>query len=222
MRVLEIIMQTHEMTNEEKKRLSYQRQNAVRLAWKNERNRVENGYGTRKWSAAEQEELISRGAVHGYEGHHMKSVSLFPEYAGEPRNIQFLSETEHLWGAHNGNYHTPTNGYYDPTTGVMYEFKGSELPELRNIKLSNTEQLNSKTSSSLDSSNAADNRDSSDYNMETIVQQRALLTKEYSAMDSQSHHPSGDVSQLQKSSGSGVSCSRQEGLSNAKVREARR
>jgi len=128
------------LSNEEKRKLSYERQNAVRLAWNNERNRVLNGQGTRDWSVAEQKELIERGSVSGYEGHHMKSVSLYPEYAGDPRNIQFLTEDEHLNGAHQGKYHNVTNGYYDPYTKTMYEFKGDELIEAPTTKLSNVYQ----------------------------------------------------------------------------------
>lgn len=117
------------LSREEKRKLSYQRQNAVRRAWKEEQSRVSNGQGTRKWSLDEQKELLERGAVSGYEGHHMKSVSLYPEYAGDSRNIQFLSEQEHLYGAHNGSYHNLTNGYYDPERQVMNEF-GDELEEI--------------------------------------------------------------------------------------------
>ena len=130
------------MSNEEKKRLSYERQNAVRQAWKEERSKVCDGIGTRKWTADEQEELINRGAVRGYEGHHMKSVSLYPEYAGNSNNIQFLNEEEHLYGAHKGNYHILTNGYYDPETGIMNDF-GDELGELPVYDLGTYEKIES-------------------------------------------------------------------------------
>lgn len=126
-------MKTDSLSNIEKRQLSYQRQNAVRQAWKLEKNRVLSGYGTRNWSKEEQKELISEGYVQGYEGHHMKSVSMFPEYAGNPMNIQFLSESEHLYGAHQGNYHYPTNGYYDPETRVMHEFDGENIEELPTV-----------------------------------------------------------------------------------------
>lgn len=117
------------LTNEEKKQLSYQRQNAVRNAWKEEKNRVSEGIGTRKWSENEQKELLEKGRVSGYEGHHMKSVKLYPEYAGDSNNIQFLTEDEHLYGAHKGDYHNLTNGYYDWESKQMVEF-GEELQEL--------------------------------------------------------------------------------------------
>jgi len=129
-------------SNEEKKRLSYERQNAVRRAWKEERERVSDGQGTRKWSKEEQQELIERGSVRGYEGHHMKSVSLYPQYAGDSHNIQFLSEEEHLQGAHGGNYHNLTNGYYDPETQSMNEF-GDELGQVPVYDLASYEKIES-------------------------------------------------------------------------------
>lgn len=124
-------MSTSQMTNEEKKKLSNLRQAAVRQAWRAEKERVQNGLGTRDWSPAEQKEILERGAVKGYEGHHMKSVSQFPEYAGDSKNIQFLSEEEHLLGAHQGSYHNSTNGYFDPETKKMQEFRAGELPALK-------------------------------------------------------------------------------------------
>ena len=66
------------LSNEEKKKLAYERQNAVRKAWKQEKERVSKGYGTRRWTIDEQKEILQRGAVSGYQGHHMKSVSLYP------------------------------------------------------------------------------------------------------------------------------------------------
>lgn len=118
------------LSNEEKRKLSNLRQSAVRKAWKEERIRVENGQGTRNWSLEEQKELKENGYVSGYDGHHMKSVSKYPNEAGNPRNIQFLTEKEHFEGAHQGNYHNSTNGYYDPETQTMHSFSGDELEEI--------------------------------------------------------------------------------------------
>lgn len=118
------------LSNEQKKQLSYQRQSAVRNAWKVEKGRVSEGFGTRNWTPSQQKEILERGAVKGYDGHHMKSVSKYPEYAGDPKNIQFLTETEHFEGAHQGSYHNLTNGYYDPETQTMNEFEGDELREV--------------------------------------------------------------------------------------------
>lgn len=118
------------MTNEERKQLTRERQNAVRHAWKEEQERVRNGKGSRDWTLAEQKELLEKGSVKGYEGHHMKSVTSFPEHAGNSKNIQFLNEDEHLNGAHKGNFHNKTNGYYDPQSKTMSNFKDDELVEV--------------------------------------------------------------------------------------------
>lgn len=118
------------LSNEEKKELARARQSAVRHAWKEEQARVKEGLGTRDWTPSQQKEIIERGSVKGYDGHHMKSVSEYPEYAGDPKNIQFLTETEHFEGAHQGSFHNLTNGYYDPETQTMNEFEGDELREV--------------------------------------------------------------------------------------------
>ena len=120
---------------EEKRHLNYLRQRAVKNAWKNEQTLVYDGNGTRDWTVEQQKELMETGRVEGYEGHHMKSVSLYPEYAGDENNIQFLSEEEHFYGAHQGNYQNATNGYYDPNSGVMNEFDGDELQGVPTIEL---------------------------------------------------------------------------------------
>lgn len=118
------------LTNEEKKELARARQSAVRHAWEEEQARVKEGLGTRDWNSAQQKEILERGSVKGYDGHHMKSVREYPEYAGYSKNIQFLTEEEHFEGAHQGSYHNLTNGYYDPETKTMNEFEGEELREV--------------------------------------------------------------------------------------------
>lgn len=105
-------MSSGTLTPEQRKQLTAERQKAVRQAWKEEKQRVLEGKGTRQWTNDEKKELISRGSVPGYEGHHMKSVSKYPQFAGDSKNIQFLTEKEHLYGAHKGSYHNKTNGYY--------------------------------------------------------------------------------------------------------------
>ena len=89
--------------------IKYQRQKAVKEAWKDERNLVEAGQGTRKWSAAEIEELLLTGKVKGYEGHHINSVKDFPHLAGNPDNVTFMTRKEHLL-EHFGNWRNKTEG----------------------------------------------------------------------------------------------------------------
>lgn len=84
---------------------------------------------------SQQAELLEYGKVSGFEGQHMKNVSDYPEFAGNPDNIQFLSYEEHFFGAHGEDFHNTTNGRYDPKNGVMIEFDGDELPPLPEIEL---------------------------------------------------------------------------------------
>jgi hypothetical protein len=121
------------MTREEKLQLNRDRQRAVREAWANEKDLCQQGKGTVDWNTQQQAELMSRGRVSGYEGQHMKSVSQYPEYAGDKNNIQFLSHEDHL-AAHNAGltqgsgYRSPTNGYYDTSTSTMKSF-GQDPPQ---------------------------------------------------------------------------------------------
>ncbi|PDY46803.1 hypothetical protein COL30_20625 [Bacillus pseudomycoides] len=67
----------------------------------------------------------------GYEGQHMKSATEYPDFAGEPDNIQFLKrrnmDVNERLDAHRGNYHNPTNGYYTPKNDSMTDF-GDVVP----------------------------------------------------------------------------------------------
>ncbi|MBL8812711.1 MAG: hypothetical protein JNM43_21275 [Planctomycetaceae bacterium] len=81
----------------------------VSLAWKAESLLLQQGTPSRPWTATEQLELLSTGKVSGYHGHHINSVSRFPHLAADPRNIKFLSPTDHL-AAHFGSWRNPTSG----------------------------------------------------------------------------------------------------------------
>ncbi len=89
------------------------RSQAVRKAWRNEYLDVKNGGNgvSRIWTSSEKIELLNTGKVTGYQGHHMKSVKGYPELAGDPDNIQFLTRAEHL-KAHGGNWRNITHGRY--------------------------------------------------------------------------------------------------------------
>ena len=90
------------------------RSGAVRKAWKIEFDNVQaGGTGvTRDWTDSEITELLTTGKVKGYQGHHMKSVKGYPELAGDPTNIQFLTRSEHL-RAHRGNFRNITHGWFN-------------------------------------------------------------------------------------------------------------
>lgn len=99
---------------------------AIASAWLNEQQLVREGKGTRDWTPEQQQDILDRGKAHddngkAFEGHHMKSAEKFPEYQGDPENIQFLSRPEHF-AAHNGNFQNPTNGYFNPYTGETKDF----------------------------------------------------------------------------------------------------
>ena len=88
------------------------RSRAVREAWKKEVELVSTtGKGTRNWTFDQTQELLTRGKVKGFEGHHMKSVNKYPHLAGDPDNIQFLTRAEHL-KAHNGHWRFATDGRF--------------------------------------------------------------------------------------------------------------
>lgn len=101
---------------------------AIRLAWQREHDLVQDGKGTRDWTEEQQKDILDpdKGKAYddkgrAFEGQHMKSVEKYPEYQGEPNNIQFLTKDEHL-DAHQGNWHNPTNWYYDPATRQITDF----------------------------------------------------------------------------------------------------
>lgn len=194
------------LTNEEKKKISSERQKAVRDAWKEEKARVANGKGTRNWSPAEQKELMDKGSVSGYDGHHMKSVSKYPDQAGNPKNIQFLTEDEHFQGAHQGSYHNATNGYYDPETKTMNEFNGDELIEIPENSLSfsdNNSQVSDIDAARQDYIETAEETfDDSQSNLETDLDD---AQSDYESLDteSQSNSSSSDADSSSESDGMG-------------------
>ena len=102
---------------------------AVLAAWKNEQELVSKGKGTRDWTPEQQKDIMERGKAYddegrAFEGQHMKSVEKYPEYQGDPKNIQFLTKKEHL-EAHKGSWQNPTNWYYDPLAKRYFDFDES-------------------------------------------------------------------------------------------------
>ncbi len=92
--------------------LSSVRQSAVRKAWKEEQRRAKDGLKTsRRWELKQLKELKKTGKVKGFVGHHMKSVAKYRKLAGDPKNIQFLTQAQHL-KAHRGNFRNPTHGRF--------------------------------------------------------------------------------------------------------------
>lgn len=116
---------------------------AVRLAWEREHDLVQEGKGTRDWTKEQQQDILDpdKGKAYddkgrAFEGQHMKSVVEYPEYQGNPDNIQFLTKDEHL-EAHRGSWQNPTNWYYNSMTKEFTEFGEDELVPCEILELSN-------------------------------------------------------------------------------------
>lgn len=112
------------------------RAKAVRQAWANEADLVREGKGSRDWTVGQQAELLKYGRVTGFEGSHMMNAHDYPEYAGDPDNIQFLPSIAHFEGVHEGNPRgVNPNGWYDEDTGEVMPAEDGRLPERRIIEL---------------------------------------------------------------------------------------
>lgn len=105
-----------------------ERNKAIRLAWEREQQLVQEGKGTRDWTEEQQKDILDpdKGKAYdengrAFEGQHMKSAAEYPEYQGDPGNIQFLTREEHL-EAHKGSWQNPTNWYYNPETKEFIDF----------------------------------------------------------------------------------------------------
>ena len=115
---------------------------AIRQAWEREQNLVQEGNGTRDWTEEQQADILNpdKGKAYddkgrAFEGQHMKSVGKYPEYQGNPDNIQFLTKDEHL-EAHKGSWQNPTNWQYNPDTKEFIIFGEDELIPCSIIELS--------------------------------------------------------------------------------------
>lgn len=115
---------------------------AIRLAWEREQKLVAEGKGTRDWSQDQQKDILDpdKGKAYdengrAFEGQHMKSAAEYPEYQGDPDNIQFLTRDEHL-EAHKGSWQNPTNWYYNPETKEFMDFGENKPIPCTTISLS--------------------------------------------------------------------------------------
>lgn len=113
---------------------------AILAAWNKEKELVLEGKGTREWTLQQQKDILNKGKAYddegfAFQGQHMKSAEQYPEYQGDPNNIQFLTRTEHL-EAHNGNWRNPTNWYYNPVTKEKIDFGDGPVIPCVAIRLS--------------------------------------------------------------------------------------
>jgi len=157
------------MTKPEIIKLRAQADKAVAEAWKKEKERALKGLQTRDWTNEEFELLKDKGKkkIPGYEGHHMKSVMAYPEYAGDPDNIQFLKQErkdgklksgDHF-KAHGGNFLKPSNGYYDEKSQTTIPFEDGERPSiLKYERTRNNEQKQAGTEEGVFFMSKSDNK----------------------------------------------------------------
>lgn len=83
-------------TEEEKAHVLEQaRQRAVERAWAQEQRRVQEGEeGTRVWTDAEKQQLLTTGKVLGYDGYFVLSVEQYLELSDSANNIHFMRQSE--------------------------------------------------------------------------------------------------------------------------------
>ncbi len=119
-----------------------ERNKAIRQAWEKEQQLVQEGKGTRDWTKEQQQDILDpeKGKAYddqgrAFEGQHMKSAAEYPEYQGDPENIQFLTRDEHL-EAHKGSWQNPTNWYYDSVTKEFHDFGDGGIVPCKIIDLS--------------------------------------------------------------------------------------
>ncbi len=119
-----------------------ERNKAIRLAWEREQRLVAEGKGTRDWSVDQQRDILDpdKGKAYdengrAFEGQHMKSAAEYPEFQGDPDNIQFLTRDEHL-EAHKGSWQNPTNWYFNPDTKEFMDFGDNKPVPCAAINLS--------------------------------------------------------------------------------------
>lgn len=89
----------------------YLRQNAVKKAWEQERALVnKTKHGSREWTEPQLTQISHGKKIKGYQGHHIRSVKGHSKkWAGDPRNIRFVTPKEHL-RLHKKDFHNPTTG----------------------------------------------------------------------------------------------------------------
>ena len=66
---------------------------AILAAWNKEQELVQEGKGTREWTPKQQQDILEKGKAYdddgvAFQGQHMKSAEMYPEYQGEPGNIR--------------------------------------------------------------------------------------------------------------------------------------
>lgn len=112
---------------------------AILTAWNKEKELVQEVKGTREWTSQQQKDILDKGKAYdengiAFQGQNMKSVEKYPEYQGDPGNIQFLTRAEHL-EAHDGDWRNPTNWHFNPVTKEKTDFGDGEFIQCEIIQL---------------------------------------------------------------------------------------
>lgn len=129
------------------------RRTAVERAWAQERELVRRyGRGTRRWTEAEKRELMKRGKVRGYEGHHRNPVvgstlkgrgierrrhaTGNPALARDPDNIAFLKSDKHDKLHAMSKYQHSMKGKLTPRDALarVYEIQRKENVSAQTVK----------------------------------------------------------------------------------------
>jgi RHS repeat-associated protein len=92
--------------------LNAARAEGVRRAWKQEVELIRRtGQGSREWTEAQVGEMMTRGKVRGFEGHHINSVKGSDlKMAADPNNIKFVEGRAGNLAEHGGNFQNKTSG----------------------------------------------------------------------------------------------------------------
>ena len=96
----------------EKRLFNAARSEGVRRAWKQEVELIgRTGQGSREWTEAQVGEMMTRGKVNGFEGHHINSVKGNDlRMAADPTNIKFVEGRAGNLAEHGGNFQNETSG----------------------------------------------------------------------------------------------------------------
>jgi RHS repeat-associated protein len=121
------------------------RRTAVDRAWEQERRMViRTGEGTRAWTEKQIQELKRTGKVKGYVGDHINSVKGNAGMAGDPDNIQFLTQKQHdKLHAENGGTKVPKYGELKDRS--KYGMPGSDISELSPMRRSQYEKYQQRS-----------------------------------------------------------------------------
>ncbi|OWY63308.1 hypothetical protein B7486_53805, partial [cyanobacterium TDX16] len=96
-RVKQLLNKLDEIEEKTKKYIKNLRQKGVRKAWKREKDLVKRtGRGSHDWTEDQKKELLERGRVSGYEGHHKQTVKDRPDLADDPDNVEILKHEDHM------------------------------------------------------------------------------------------------------------------------------